>query len=139
MENMGPEQQELMNRLGGYEQQVKQLQQQLQAIESSINELKSLDFGLDEIERVSKEKDSKEILAQVGRGIFVEAELKSDNLTVDVGNKKFVKKSVPETKEIIKRQLEKLESIKKDMDAEMERINREVTQVISESQKRESK
>lgn len=133
---MGPEQKELMEKLSGYEQQVRQLQQQLQAVEQSINELKSLDFGLDEIEKVIKDNGKKEILAQVGRGIFVEAELKSDELTVDVGNKKFVKKNVPETKEIIRRQIEKLESVRKDLDDGMEKMNSEVTMAIYDAQKK---
>ncbi len=135
---MGPEQQEIMNKLSGYEQQVKQLQQQLHAVEQSINELRSLDIGLDEVEKVIKNDGKKEILAQVGRGIFVEAELKSSELTIDIGNKKFVKKNVPETKEIIKRQIEKLGSIKKDLDNGMEKVNREVAQTISEAQGKDS-
>ncbi|MEX0921041.1 MAG: prefoldin subunit alpha [Candidatus Pacearchaeota archaeon] len=135
MENqMSPEQQKILAKLGKYEQQVKQLHQQLQAIESSIDEMKSLDFGLDEIQKIVKEDGEKEILAPMGRGIFIEAKLLSDKLTVDVGNKTFVKKSIPETKKIIKDQIEKLLDVKKDLDKRLEELNTEITQEISEAE-----
>lgn len=131
---MSPEQQKILAKLGKYEQQVKQLHQQLQAIESSIDEMKSLDFGLDEIQKIVKEDGEKEILAPMGRGIFIEAKLLSDKLTVDVGNKTFVKKSIPETKKIIKDQIEKLLDVKKDLDKRLEELNTEITQEISEAE-----
>ena len=73
-----------------FEQQIQQLQQQLQLIEQGIIELDSLALGLNDLEGGS----GKEILAPVGRGIFAKTKLVSEELTVDVGGKNFVKKSV---------------------------------------------
>jgi len=116
---MDKNQEELMYKLSMYEQQIQQLQQQLQAVEQAIIEMNSLVLGLDEL--VGKE--GKEILAPIGRGIFVKTKLISEDLTVDVGGKNFVKKSVPETKKLIQDQVEKLEEVKNELEGNLEEIN----------------
>ncbi|MBU1252269.1 MAG: prefoldin subunit alpha [Nanoarchaeota archaeon] len=128
---MEEKEQELMLKLSMFEQQMRQLQQQFQAVEESITELMSLDIGLDEI----KGSTGKEVLAQIGRGIFVKAEIKSEDLTVNVGNKNLVKKSVPETKEILKEQIEKLEGVKKGLEEKMDEVQEEAKRLILEAQK----
>ena len=130
---MDQQQQELLFKLSMSEQHIRQLQQQLQAVEESIMELKSLDFGLDEI----RGSIGKEILAPLGRGIFVKAKLLSEDLTVDVGSKNLVKKSVPETKKIIKEQTEKLQEIKKELEEKVDEINRELTKIIFEAREKD--
>lgn len=125
------EQQELFYKLSVFEQQIQQLQQQLQIIEQNINDLNSLNFGLDDIE-VSV---GNEMLAPLGKGIFVKSKILSKELTVDVGNKTFVKKSVPETKKIINEQTEKLESIKQDVTNKIQEVDKELTETIREAQK----
>ena len=131
---MDKEQQELLFKLSMSEQHIRQLQQQLQAVEESVIELNSLDFGLDEI----KGSVGKEILAPLGRGIFVKAKLLSEELIVDVGSKNFVKKSIPETKKIIKEQTEKLQEIKKELEEKVDEINGELTKIIFEAQEKDS-
>ena len=128
---MEEKEQELMLKLSMFEQQMRQLQQQFQAVDESITELMSLDIGLDEI----KGSTGKEFLAQIGRGIFVKAEIKSEDLTVNVGNKNLVKKSVPETKEILKEQIEKLEGVKKGLEEKMDEVQEEAKRLILEAQK----
>ncbi len=126
MEN--PEQ-ELQFKFGMLEQQIMAIQQQLQAVEQALVDLTSLNLGLDEI------KKDKEILAPIGRGIFVNAKTLSEELTVDVGGKNYVKKSVPDTKKLIQEQIEKLEKVREELNGELERINGELTEVFMESQK----
>lgn len=124
-------QQELMFKLSMFEQQIQQLHQQLQLVEKNILDLNSLDFGMDEI----KGSVGKEILGQLGRGIFVKANMTSEELIVDVGNKIFVKKSIADTKKIIKEQIEKLHQIEEELKTNIEEINEEVTDLILEAQK----
>ena len=95
---------EINQRFRIFEREIAQIQEQLQAIEQATLDLSQINFGLDEI---PKNKDS-EILAPIGRGIFVKAKIISDELTVDVGEGTFVKKTIPETKKIILEQIEKL-------------------------------
>ncbi|MBU2504149.1 MAG: prefoldin subunit alpha [Nanoarchaeota archaeon] len=125
------EEQELMLKLGMYEQQIRQLQQQFQAVDEGITELTSIDFGLDEI----KGSTGKEILVQIGRGIFVKAEIRSEDLIVNIGNKNLVKKDVPETKRILREQIVKLESVKKELAEKMDEIQEEAKNMILAAQK----
>ena len=75
----------------------------------------------------------KEILGQLGRGIFVKANITSEDLIVDVGNKNFVKKSVADTKKIIKEQIGKLHQIEKELKDKVEEINEEVAELVLNS------
>ena len=130
---MDKNQEELMYKLQMYEQQIQQLQQQLEAVEQAIVEMTSLVLGLDELVG-SKDK---EILAPIGRGIFVKTKLISKDLTVDVGGKNFVKKSIPETKKLIQDQVIKLEEVKKELEGNLEEINNELTTTFMNVQKEE--
>ena len=114
-----------------FEKQITYLQDQLQAVDQAIVELKQLHIALDEL----KGNEGKEILSPIGRGVFVKTSLLSDELIVDVGNKNYVNKSVPKTKEIIKEQIEKLEKSKSELNYELEILNQEITKVFLEHQK----
>lgn len=127
-ENNEQEQQELLFKFSMYEQQIKQLQQQLEAIERGIVELTSLNFGLDEL---VGNKD-KEIFASIGKGIFIKAKLISEELNVDVGEGNIVKKSVPETKELIEEQIKKLGEVKKELENNLEEIGKEITKMMGQ-------
>jgi prefoldin alpha subunit len=123
--------QELIFRLGIFEQQIHQLQEQMDAVEKGINDLGALSFGLDEL----KGSIGKEILSPLGKGIFVKTELKSEDLTVEIGGKNFVKKSIPETKEIIEEQIKKLIAVKEELNKNLEGISSEMTRTLEEFQK----
>ena len=114
-------QQELMYKLEMFEQQIQQLQQQLQAVEQGIVELGNLNFGLDELEGGK----GKEIMSPIGQGIFAKTKLLSEDLIVDVGGKNFVKKTIPETKDLIENQIKKLDEIKKDLQNSINEIGKE--------------
>lgn len=126
------EQQEIMFKLSMFEQQIQQLQQQLQAVEKGIVELDSLNLGLDEI--VGKE--GKEIFASVGKGIFAKAKLISEELIVEIGNKTFVKKTIPETQKLVKEQIEKLEEVKKELNKNLEDTSDELRKLIQSADKK---
>ena len=117
---MEKSQQELMAKLSMFEQQTQHLNQQLQAVSDGIIEMSSLNFALDEL----KGKTGKEVLSPLGRGIFTKTKLISEDLIVDIGGKNFVKKSIPEAKEIIEDQMKKLEEVKKSLEAEIEKVNK---------------
>jgi len=119
-------QQEILQKLDFYEHQLNQLRQQFQAVEEGVVELNSLSMGLGEVD-VS---EGEEILAPIGRGVFVKAKITSKELVVDVGNRTLVKKDIPETKKIIEEQIFKLESLKKDLENNMEDIQGEATNLL---------
>ena len=124
--------QELQIKFQMFEQQIMQLQQQLQAVDQAIVELKQLNIALDEL----KGNEGKEMLSPIGRGVFVKTKLVSDELIVDIGDKNYVDKSVPDTKKIIEEQIEKLGSSKEVLEGELEKLNQEITKAFLEHQKK---
>ncbi|HJX49956.1 MAG TPA: prefoldin subunit alpha [Candidatus Nanoarchaeia archaeon] len=128
-------QQEILFKLSMYEQQMNNIGQQLQAIEKAIVDVSSINFGLDEL----KGKTGEEILASIGKGIFIKAKLVSEELIVDIGGKNLVEKSIPETQKIIKEQLKKLEEIKRELEGNLEEMNNQIQNIILEHQKKQGK
>ena len=123
-------QKELTAKFQMFEQQIQAVQQQLQAVEQTLIEMNNLNLGLDEL--IGKE--NKEILAPIGRGIFVKTKLISEELLVDIGEKNFVKKSIPQTKKLIQEQIKKLEIAQKELNSELDKINSELTKTMIEAQ-----
>lgn len=127
--------QELLFKFGMFERQIRELQQQLEAVDRGIVDLTSLNFGLDELVG-SKDK---EIFAPLGRGIFVNAKLISEELNVDIGNGNFVKKNIPDTKKLIGEQIKKLEEVRNELECNLEEIGKEVTKMMGGSQEHSCK
>ena len=123
------ENRDFVYKLAIIEQQVQQIQQQLQAVEQGIVDLNSLNFELDELVG-SKEKD---ILSPIGRGIFTHTKLVSEDLIVNVGKGCLVKKSIPETKELIKRQIENLDKVRRELNENLDDVGVEFEKVIQEA------
>lgn len=119
-------QQELIFKLTAMEQQMQQIQQRLQVVEQNLVEMASLNVGLGDLGNM---KD-KEIFAHIGMGVFTKAKIISDDLLVDVGDKKFVKKSVQDTQDLIKEQMGKLEEVKIELNVSMENLSREAQKMM---------
>jgi prefoldin alpha subunit len=128
-------QEELNKKFMQFEQQIRQIQEQLGAVEQAIMDMSQIKMGLDEI----KGKKGEEIMAPIGRGVYIKAKLLSEELTVDVGGKNFVGKSVDETKKLIEEQIEKLKNIKGELEMELEKINQEITAVMMEHEQSQKK
>jgi len=118
--------QELQQKFQIFEQQIRQLQEQLRSVEEATYDMNFIKNGLDSLVG----KVDTEIMAPLGKGIFVKAKLLSETLTVDVGAKNFVEKSIPETKELINNQLLKLKDVKIELESELNKLNSEITQTM---------
>ena len=132
MEEPNQKQQEIIYKFSIFEQQMRQIQEQLQAVEQGIIELNELNKGLEEL----KGKKGDEILAPVGRGIFAKAKLLSEDLIVDIGGKKFVKKTIPKTKEMVDNQIKRLEDVYEQLTKSLDDLNAEVMKLIGEAEGR---
>lgn len=126
-------QQELMYKLQMFEQQMQQIQQQIQAVEQGIVDLSQLNLGLDELVG----KKDQEVMTLVGKGIFVKTKLLSEELIVDVGGKNFITKSIPNTKDMIADQIEKLKEAKEILTENMEKSSAEFQEMIMQAQGQE--
>ena len=117
------------------EQEGQQLNQQLQLIEQNVSEMQELELSLEDINK----EESKEILANLGKGIYIPVEIKDKKLIVEIGKKNFVKKTIPETKEIIKEQLEKLIGAKAQIVERLDALQIEIQGLMQSIQKEASK
>lgn len=127
--------QEQLIRIQLMEQEVNQLNQQLQLIEENIKEFGELISSLNEIEK-NKNKD---ILANLGKRVYMPVEIKDNKLIVDVGKGNFVKKTISETKEIADNQTEKLIEIKQGIMKRLEVLQEEINSLIMEIEREQSK
>ena len=130
---MEKDQQELMFKLSMFEQQIQNIQQQVQAIERAINDLSLLVIGLEDLNG----SKGKEILAPIGRGIFVKSKVLSEELIVDIGGGNLISKTIPDTQDIIKKQIEKLEDAREEMNRALEEINGQLTETLVNAQKKD--
>lgn len=122
-------QQELLFKFSLFERQITEIQQQIEAVEKGIIELETLNFGLDSLVG----KTDTEIFAPIGKGIFVKAKLISETLNVDIGQGNFIQKSIPETKTLIEEQIQKLKSIKKELEQNLEELGEQITKIMNEA------
>jgi prefoldin alpha subunit len=123
---------ELNQKFRVYEKEIRQIQEQMGAIDQATVDLGRISLGLDDL----KGKKNSDILAPVGRGIFIPSKLSSDELIVDVGDGNFIKKTISEAKNMIKDQIDKLDSMRKDLEAELEKIGKDITKTMAESQRK---
>lgn len=128
MENQ-PNQQILMQ-LASLEQEMREIQERIALIDQQTIEMQQLELNLDEIK---KNKD-KEILAGIGKGIFIKSKIQEEDLFVDVGGI-VLKKNVEETKEIIKDQVKKMFGFKQILIGQMEALRVEIENIINQVEK----
>lgn len=122
-----------MFKLAMYEQQIKQLNEQLEAVEKAIADSSSLSLNLENL----KNGKEKEIVASIGKGIFARAKLISEELLVDIGGKNIVKKSIPEAQKLIGSQVNKLSEIKFEIEKNLEAMNSELMKMFLEAQEKQ--
>ena len=121
--------QEKLIQLQMIEQEASQLEQQLQIVEQHISDMQKIGVGLNEIESA----EGNEILANIGKGIYIPAQIKSKELIVEIGSKNFVKKTIPETKKIIDEQLKKLIEFKHQVMEGINGLQEQMNLVMEES------
>ncbi len=105
------DQQSKMMELQLLQQDFTQLQNNVQTIEQQLAEVELIKKSLDDF---SKQKQDSESLMALANGIFAEAKiLNVKHLLVNVGSNVVVKKTVPETIQLIDEQSKELEKYKK--------------------------
>lgn len=113
------------------EQEFEQLSQQMQLIEQNTHEMNELKSSLEEIEK----EENKEILANLGKNIFIQVEIKKKELIMGVGNKNFIKKSIPDAKEIIEEQKIKLNTARESIAERLEELQNKMQGLILQAEK----
>ena len=124
------DQQEYFMRINMLGQEAEKTEQQIQAIDQQINELNSVKDSLNGIES----NNGGEILAHLGKGIFVKAELKEKDLYVNVGKEIVMKKSIAETLKIIENQGKLLLEGKEELIAKIQNIQEKMQEFMEAGQ-----
>lgn len=97
---------EIINQLNFYQQQAELIQNQIEAMRSSLTELEILEDTLDAV----KGKEGAETLVPVGAGSFIKAQLKdTDEVIMSIGAGVAMKKTLNDAKETIDEQKKELE------------------------------
>ncbi|KZX16764.1 prefoldin subunit alpha [Methanobrevibacter cuticularis] len=122
---------EMMNELNLYKSQAEMLQQQVEAVQSSIAEVEILESTLEDV----KDKNSLETLVPVGAGSFMNAEItKTNEIIMSVGAGIAIPKTIEEAKETMASQKEELnESLDKMVD-NLQKISQIVAQLSPQAE-----
>src|SRR3989344_91452 len=99
------------------EQENQKLEQQMQMIEQQFSNLRALKENLGEIE-----SHKGDFLASLGSGVFLRSELKENKkVLINVGSGVVIKKSCEDAREILDRQVDKIEAVKQEVEKMVER------------------
>lgn len=120
--------QETIIKIQMIEQEINQLNEQLQIIEQNDEYMNGLVETINEIDK----NETKEIMVDLGKRIFIPVEIKERKLFVDVGKGNFVKKSIKETKNIIETEKMKLIESKNEIIKRLNHLNEEMENMIKE-------
>jgi len=114
-------------------QEAEKLDQQMQMIDQQVVELAAVRESIVSI-KDNKDKNA-EILANLGKGIFIKADLKSKDLFVNIGKDVIVKKTPDETLKIIDEQTKKMTDGKIAMTERIQQLQIEMNNILMQAQK----
>jgi prefoldin alpha subunit len=100
-------------------------------VDQNVVEMNDLKASLDEIDS----NENKEIMANLGKRIFIPVDIREKSLIVEVGKGNFVKKSVPDTKKIVDEEGDKLVEAKNQIMGRLDELQNEMNKMIMEFQK----
>ena len=140
------EQQEYSMRMQMLGQEAEKLEQHMQVIEQQISELGSVKESIEgiitKLDSKSQSKNNKEIdreiLANLGKGIFVKADVKNEDLFINVGKEVIVRKKPNEAIKIIDEQLVKLVNGKEEIISRISELQGNMQAIMQEAQKAQS-
>jgi len=111
------------------QRQSEETEQQLRFVDEQIAELEKFKEGLKSF-RESKEK---EILANLGKGVYVKSEIKDrEKLFVEVGAGVIVKKTPIEAMKVVEEQIARFENARVQIASQLESYNEELRSMIGE-------
>ncbi|OGJ16080.1 prefoldin subunit alpha [Candidatus Pacearchaeota archaeon RBG_13_36_9] len=117
--------------LAALEQEATKYQEQMQMLDQQVNEIQAIQDSLNELDK-SKEKT---IYANIGKNIFVKTEVTDKNLLVDVGNRTFLKKSIPDTLKIVEEQLSKIAEAKGKIIERLQELQEQMQAIVEQAEK----
>jgi prefoldin alpha subunit len=109
------------------EQLVGETQQNLEFVNSQLAELESFQLSLEHMEK-TKEKN---LLAPIGKGVYVDSEIKDFNLFVEVGAGIVIKKTIAQTLSVVEDQISKLKEAKFHLSGQMDSYAMRMQEILA--------
>jgi prefoldin alpha subunit len=122
---------EIILRLNMMQQEAGKIEEQIQNVNQQMRDMEVLKNSLNNL------GNGKEILANLGKGIFIKSKIEDEKLFVNIGSGIVVRKNIKDTGEVITRQIGKLEEMKKQLLHEIEHINHDMINIVEEVQNKE--
>ena len=109
---------ELIIKLQETHRQSQEIEEKFKVVEQQLDELQKFASSLEDLDKNS----NKEILASLGKGVYIKSDIKDEKLFVDVGSGILVRKSIEESRQVVEEQSKKLNEMKIQLVAENETI-----------------
>lgn len=129
------EQQEYLIKISAIQQEAAQLEEKLRVIEQQIQDMFAVNASLKDIDK-NKEK---EMLSNLGKGIFIKTELKDKELFVNVGKEIIVKKNIKDTAAVVENQIERLIEGKKEIFVQIENLQKEMLELVRAAEREQKR
>jgi len=120
--------QEQLQKAQVLEYHLKQTEQQIELVKQQYAELEQTQAQLQTLET----NDTKEILASLGKGLYLPTIIREKRLFVEVGAGVIVRKTPEETKKVVQEQLQHLHTIKEQLAANFDFYLNQLSQMIQE-------
>lgn len=119
------------------EQQLKQFQNQVQALDNQLLEVNTLLQGIDDLNETKKNTD---MLFPIANGIFMKGKFQDNSkVLVNIGAGIVVENTIEETKKLMQKQLKNIEKLKEETINEMQKLIINMSKLEEELEKLISK
>lgn len=123
--------QELIMKFENVNAQMQELNEQGKIVETQLRELNQFGDSL----KAMYENDSDEMLASLGKGVFVKTDIRDKKLFVEVGSGYMVKKTPEAAMDVVKSQIGKLSEMKIQIGERVEVLNEELRKILEKAEK----
>ena len=128
--------QEILQRAIMLKQQSEEVEEQLDFLKEQIAELEKFSESL----KIIKENKNKEIIAPMGKGVYVKASRdEKEKLFVEVGAGILIRKTPEEAEKIIENQISKFNAVKIQLNQQLSEFAAEFGKMMEEIQKLKNK
>ncbi|MDR2623483.1 MAG: prefoldin subunit alpha [Methanobrevibacter sp.] len=132
MENQQNELENIMTQINIYKNQAEVVQQQIDTIQASLNEVEILETTIKDVQGKSRLNT----LVPVGAGSFMEAEINNTNeVIMSIGAGVAIKKNIDEAKKTIAQQKKELQQSIGKMLTNLEKISQVISQLSPKAEK----
>jgi len=122
---------ELLMKASLLKQESEETEKGLDFVNEQISELEKFLQALDSI----KDKNNREILAPLGKGVFMKAKKEDSKLFIEVGDGVVVRKTPEATQKVVEEQIKKFQDARIQLKAQLEEYTSQFSELLKEVEK----